>query len=241
MECNCPKWDRNGDMKLTDVTKKQLGTICETFMFNNMEKGDVLDILNDERTVLNSYCKDEVVFQPEQYSRSLAYVLKGTAEISMKNEQNESFPMRKIEEGSFFGVAALFNAETRYVTEIRAVTEMTVIFFRETLVEYCIRNYPDFAMNYVRFLGSRIQFLNRKISLLANSSSENSLITYLMNAARMFGEEFVLDISYTELAKNLNMGRSSLYRSLDDLENKGFIRRDGRKITLVNHEALRKK
>ena len=107
------------------------------------------------------------------------------------------------------------------------------------LVEECIRNHADFAMNYVRFLGSRIRFLNRKISLLANTSSESSLIGYLLNAASRFGEEFRLEVSYSQLARNLNMGRSSLYRALDDLEERNIIRRSGRNITLVNYEALK--
>ena len=95
-------------------------------------------------------------------------------------------------------------------------------------------------MNYVRFLSDRIRFLNRKINLLANSSSENSLIGYLLNAAGRFGEEFRLEVSYTELARNLNIGRSSLYRAMDDLEEKNIIKRKGRNITLVNYDALKK-
>ena len=227
-------------MKLTDVTKNQLSTICSTFMFEGMDNDVVLAVLQDDRVVCRSYLKGETVFRPEQYSRSLAYILKGSASISMETGSKDVFPMRKIEEGSFFGVAALFNDETRYVTEISAARDMKIIFFRESLVEECIRNYSDFAMNYVRFLGSRIRFLNRKISLLANTSSESSLIGYLLNAASRFGEEFRLEVSYSQLAKNLNMGRSSLYRALDDLEERNIIRRSGRNITLVNYDALKK-
>ena len=226
-------------MKLTDVTRSQLSDICSTFMFEGMDTETVLSVLQDDRVVCQGYLKGETVFRPEQYSRSLAYILKGSAAISMETGDGENFPMRKIEEGSFFGVAALFNEETRYVTEISAAKDMKIVFFRESLVEECIRNHPDFAMNYVRFLGDRIRFLNRKISLLANTSSESSLMGYLMNAASRFGEEFRIEVSYSQLAKNLNMGRSSLYRALDDLENRNIIRRSGRNITLVNYEALK--
>ena len=227
-------------MKLNEVTKSQLKEICETFLFENMDSKTVRTILQDERVLCRNYAKGETVFKPEQYSKSLAYILKGSASISMMTANRDEFPMRRIEEGSFFGVAALFNEETRYVTEIRAVKNMKIIFFQETLIEQCIREHAEFAMNYVRFLGSRIRFLNRKISLLANSSSENSLIGYLTNAASRFGESFRLEVSYSQLARNLNMGRSSLYRALDDLENRGIIVRQGRNITLLNQEALKR-
>ncbi|MBO4218964.1 MAG: Crp/Fnr family transcriptional regulator [Erysipelotrichaceae bacterium] len=226
-------------MKLSEVTKNQLKEICGTFLFENIDRKTVESILRDERVVCQQYAKGETVFKPEQYSKSLAYILKGTASISMLTADRDEFPMRRIEEGSFFGVAALFNQETRYVTEIRAAKNLKIIFFKESLVEQSIRENEEFAMNYVRFLGSRIRFLNRKISLLANSSSENSLIGYLTNAASRFGETFRLEVSYTQLARNLNMGRSSLYRALDDLENRGIITRQGRNITLLNQEALK--
>ena len=226
-------------MKLNSVTKNQLTQICSTFLFEKMDRDVILSILQDDRVVCQHYKRDEIVFEPEQYSRSLAYILKGSASISMETVKRDNFPMRKIEEGSFFGVAALFNEETKYVTEIKASKEMIVIFFRESLVEECIRKYEEFAMNYVRFLGSRIRFLNRKISLLANTSSQCSLIGYLLNAASRFGEEFRLEVSYAELAKALNMGRSSLYRALDELEGRNVIKRSGRNITLLNYEALK--
>ena len=41
-----------------------------------------------------------------------------------------------------------------------------------------------------------------------------------------------------ELAKRLNMGRSSLYRSLDSLVKDGRIVRDGREIRVIHKEEL---
>ncbi|MBR2600392.1 MAG: Crp/Fnr family transcriptional regulator [Erysipelotrichaceae bacterium] len=227
-------------MNLAGVTRKQLNQICSTFLFDGMKNSEILSILKDERAICTDYGKGEVIFRPQQYSRSLAYILKGAVSVSMQTGTRENFPMRKIEAGSFFGVAAMFNDDTPYVTEITAVKETRIIFFSEALVEQCIREHEVFAMNYVRFLSDRIRFLNRKINLLANSSSENSLIGYLLNAAGRFGEEFRLEVSYTELARNLNIGRSSLYRAMDDLEEKNIIRRKGRNIILVNYDALKK-
>ncbi|MCR5067491.1 MAG: Crp/Fnr family transcriptional regulator [Erysipelotrichaceae bacterium] len=227
-------------MKLNEVTKNQLKALCGTFMFENMDRKTVLAILQDERVSCRQYEKGETVFQPEEYCKSLAYLLKGSATISMQTADKNSFPMRRIDEDGFCGVAALFNDEPKYVSEIKAIKKLKVVFFQESLVEECIRKYDEFAMNYIRFLGNRIRFLNRKISLLANSSSQNSLIGYLTNAANRFGETFRLEVSYTELARNLNMGRSSLYRALEDLENRGLIRRQGRNITLIKQKLLKK-
>ena len=228
------------NMLVKELSRKQLNQISTTFMFENMDQNSVLAILKDERTVLRRYGRGEKVFDPQQYNRSLAYILKGKATVTMQKDGQSSFPMRQLENGSFFGIAALFNRSEDYVSEITAATELKIVFFQEELVEECIRGYPEFAMNYVRFQSDRIHFLNRKINLLASTSSQNSLAGYLFNAASRFGEQFRLEVSYSQLAKNLNMGRSSLYRALDDLEERGIISRNGRNITLVNYHALKK-
>ena len=46
--------------------------------------------------------------------------------------------------------------------------------------------------------------------------------------------------SLTALAKALDIGRASLYRALDKLENEGTILRDGRRITVLSTDDLLK-
>ena len=227
-------------MLIKEISRKHLNQIIMASMFENMDHQKVMAILKDDRTVLRHYKRGETVFDPRQYNRCLAYIMKGKATVTLQKEGQNSLPMRRLDEGSFFGIAALFNSSDEYVSEITAVTDLNIILFDEDLIEECIRDYPNFAMNYVRFQSERIRFLNRKINLLASTSSHNSLTGYLLNAASRFGEKFRLEVSYSELAKYLNMGRSSLYRALDDLQERGVISRNGRNITLINYQALKK-
>ena len=49
----------------------------------------------------------------------------------------------------------------------------------------------------------------------------------------------ILPGSLTELAQTLNIGRSSLYRSLDALTASGAVRREGRRIFVDDPARLR--
>lgn len=42
-----------------------------------------------------------------------------------------------------------------------------------------------------------------------------------------------IPVSMVELAQSLNIGRSSLYRSLDALESEGWIHREGKSIRIT--------
>ncbi len=218
-------------MKLDILTRKQLEMIMHSAMFDGLTERDVCLILQDDRTQCLSFSRDEVIYDLNDYSRALGFVLKGG--VAAHNAMG--YLMNRMPEGSYFGVAALFNAENRYVSEIRAEKESQIILIGEPLVEECIGRYSRFAMNYIRFLGSRILFLNNRISLMTSSSNTGRLMSYLLNMADRQGEQLQLQVSYSQLSRSLNMGRSSLYRALDELENEGIIRREGKRITLLNY------
>lgn len=218
-------------MELDIFTKKQLDMISRSAMFAGLDEQQTAAILQDERCRLETFMKDEVIYDLEAYSRALGYVVKGG--VAAHNAMG--YLMNRMPQGSYFGVAALFNAENRYVSEIRAEKESQILLIEESLVEQCITRYPVFAMNYIRFLSSRILFLNRRISLITSSSNTGRLLGYLLNAAERQGEQLQLQVSYSQLSRSLNMGRSSLYRALDELQSQGVITREGKKITLLNY------
>ncbi len=224
-------------MNVFNLNSRQLQNLSETQIFKGVSIDDIKSVLSEEMVVLHSYQKGQLVYQPDEYSRSLVYILNGSALISTTNGSS-GYQMRKIKENEFFGVAALFNDEDKYVSQIKALKNMDLIFFQEQIVQKCITKYPRFALNYVSFLTDRIRFLNKKIRLITASSNKNRVIEYLLSHPKQLGDSFKLEISLSQLSKNLNMGRSSLYRVLDELESNNIIHRDGKNISLRDYEKL---
>ena len=226
------------DIKL--INSRQLNRMLGSDLFKGMKKEDLLRILEDDRVTISSYKRGEDIYDQKIFSRSLAYILDGTATVYMPNGSDQDLPMRRISKNGFFGVAALFNDEPEYVSKIVAGTDVSIVFFSQDIVEEIIRTDPGFSMNMIRFLSDRVRFLNGRISLLSNSSSTDSVADYLVSRALKMGNEFDLEVSYTTLAKALNISRSSLYRSFEELEKNGLISREGKTITVNDLTALEK-
>ena len=90
-------------------------------------------------------------------------------------------------------------------------------------------------MNYVRFLSDRIRFLNSKIATFTADSAKSKLMRYLVSQAELQNNpegNVVLPVSCQKLAESLNIGRASLYRAFEQLENDGLIRRSGKAVAL---------
>ena len=92
-----------------------------------------------------------------------------------------------------------------------------------------------FLYHYLDFLSGRIRFLNRKIGYLTAGSAERRLALYLASFQK---QELVLKDSISSLSELLDIGRASLYRAFDALEEQGLIRREGRSILVPDLKAL---
>jgi CRP-like cAMP-binding protein len=87
-------------------------------------------------------------------------------------------------------------------------------------------------------LAGRVRFLNRKIQCFTAGSAERRLALWLLSEEE---EVITLPSSLTTLSDMLDIGRASLYRALDKLENSGLISREGRNIALLSPDEILKK
>ena len=85
-------------------------------------------------------------------------------------------------------------------------------------------------------MSKKVVYLNRKISTLVAGSAEKKLVAYLLEIE--LDSVCSINVSMSALADMLNVGRASLYRAIDDLENRGLIKKNGKMIIISDYNAL---
>ena len=174
-----------------------------------------------------TYDKGDVIYDSTLARRALALVLEGDVRVL-----HGRVVMNDLHPGDVFGAAALFGDDEPYPSQVVAVTRCRMAFFEQEAVAALMATHPRVAENYVRFLSDRIRFLNRRLSALTAGQAGGKLWRFLLThrdadgAVRLAG-------GMTELAESLDMGRSSLYRSLQALTAAGKIRRQGKTILVL--------
>lgn len=201
------------------------GVLAEHFLFRGAEE------LLDEAAALpvQTYRRGETVCDGESGRRALGVVLEGQAEAVAS--AREEAVLTVFAPGGTFGAAALFGGNG-YVSLIRAVTVCRVVYLPEELLRQWFGRCPQMAANYITFLSDRVRFLNGKIAILTQDSAQHRLYRWLQancDGAGRLPEK----LSMTRLAATLSMGRTSLYRALEELERAGLIVRDGKKMEVV--------
>ena len=198
------------------------------FLFDGLPMDALLRIVGEP----SRFARGEVIYSEGDFRRALVVIAAGRVEISRCAEDGRRIPLNRLTAGQVFGVAALYGAGERYVSEVTAVTNCAVYFVTQEQMTALFAAYPVVAENYIRFLSDRIRFLNARIAEYTAGGADERVWRWLEGHV---GEDgcVLLPGSLSGLARALDIGRTSLYRSLEHLETCGAIRRDGAAIYLV--------
>ncbi len=218
------------------LNKQNLEALAESALFAGYSENELAALLERYGCEKQDFAKGEVIYSPQSFRRDLAVLLSGRVLVT---KADGGLVVSTLESGSIFGAAALFNAEEDYVSCLTARVKSEVLFFTQECVRALIDNEERFRLNYITYLSYRIRFLSAKIDSLVQGSGEKKLSSYLL--AQMDGGSLVNPgCSMTELAARLNMGRASLYRELQKMEEQGVIARRSRCILVRDAERLTK-
>ena len=162
----------------------------------------------------------------------LLVLLSGRAEV-----RKGSLLLRDLSAGDVTGVSVLFGGDSHMETDVAASGRMSVLFLPREAVEKAILADPVLTERYIRFLSSRIRFLNGVIGRFSGSRVTERTAHYLLEQAGEKGLRF--EFAPSRAARELDVGRASVYRALDDLQREGCIEKEGRQILLKDPDRLR--
>ena len=189
------------------------------FLFKNAEKAVEETVFSKPK----SYKKGQVIYCRETFENSIGVLLSGKAKATTAT--NDGL-LTRFGKGDVFGVAAVFGAKEEYISTIVAESDCVVQFIEQDVLTMLFEKYPVISVNYIAFLSSKIRFLNEKLSIMMQDRAQARLYEYLLKNDGYSGK-------MTALANILCMGRTSLYRRVEALEQKQLIVRDDGKIKVI--------
>ncbi len=159
-------------------------------------------------------------------SGMIGIITNGTATVKRLNDIGDSITIRTMSGGELFGAASMFGNWKDGMSSIVAKEDCYVLYITEQTFTSLLKQYPQISLNYIEYLSDRIRFLNRKLDAFTAKSTEERLYEFLLSQSS--GDGIVtLGFGMAELARRLNVGRTSIYRDIESLESKGLINRDG--------------
>ncbi len=209
---------------MSDIYEKAISQLKNHKIFRRAAAETVHKAVENSRTVL--FNKGETIFSRGSEEKLLGLIIEGSASVL-----KDRLVVSRLSAGEVFGTVTLFGDDEGFVNDIEADGKCTVLFIGSDIVRRMIADEPAVALGYIEYLSNRVYFLNKRIEAFTAGRAEDKLYILLTSGADDTGR---CDIgSFSELAKKLDIGRATLYRSLDILEASGKIKRNGKTIYLL--------
>lgn len=173
--------------------------------------------------------KGATIDVPRASGGALGILLSGSARVKRTGAGGKEQTCNRLVVGDAFGAATLFSEEAA-ASAVTAEKNCIVQFVPEKVLISLIHTFPRVGENLARFLADRIRFLNRSLNGLRGGTAADRLLAHLRTLADGRGTLTLPPLS--ALAAKLDMGRTSIYRALDELEQSGALTKTGKTVTL---------
>ena len=205
-------------------------------LFKNVEKETITKYLCDDNIELKTYPASQTIIS-RQNNLQIFAIVSGTVQILSQNESHKVI-LKTSGAGTIFGVANIFTKDALFPSTVIAKKQTTVLIISHSVFVNMLKSEASLMNNYLEFLSNKIIYLNKKISSYTAGNNESKLL-YFLNENEIDGT-VALDMSLSDIAIMLNMGRASLYRALDKLEAENLIKRNGKTINILNKQNFKK-
>lgn len=255
-------------MKLVPKRSKQFEVLRRMFLFDHVKMEVAESVFQSPICECFEFEQDEFIYTRNNFRRCMGLVVSGKVRavkhaqegdpalsggyVSAGSFSGEVRTVKHSQEGGIillntfssggvFGVAGLFQNSSEYVSDVQAIRRSRVLFLPEELLRSLFRREPMTAENYIAYLTTRICFLNNRIDIFTGGSAEQRLAGFLLSVCPKESPHiYHLPFTYLELAETLNIGRASLYRAMDSLQQYGVLQRNGRDLSILDPDVLRR-
>lgn len=205
------------------------------------EERDSLSASLKPRRVL----KNQPVFLQGDPGDEMYLLLSGRIRICCESLTGREITLAVLTDGGFFGEMVLLDGEVRSATAI-AESNGQLLVLRRTDFQSFLQGSPTASISLLAFLSKRLRRSNEKIQDLALLTVRERLAALLFDMAQKEGEPRGAEpgvllpkgVSHKSLSGLLGTTRETVSRMCQELKQSGTIEQQGRRIAVLDLEAL---
>jgi CRP-like cAMP-binding protein len=212
--------------------------IARVPLFEGLPPGQIEDlamIVTDQ-----VFRKGETIFSEGEDGNGFYVVITGRVKIFKLSPEGKEQILHFFGPGEPFGEVPVF-AGQHFPANAEALEESRIFFFsRKSFVDLVKRN-PSLALNMLAVLSKRLRRFAALIDDLSLKEVPGRLAAYLLYLSDQYkgSKDLELPITKTQLASLLGTIPETLSRILGKLSSQGLIETDGRRVRILEKEALR--
>lgn len=184
--------------------------------------------------------KGEIIFREGDEVKGIYFVYEGTVKVH-KHWGDKELILRFAKKGNIIGHRGL-GKDLFYPVSGTAIEPTTVCFVDLDFFQASLKINHDFLYELMQFFASELKESERNMRNLAHMTVKGRIVQALLTLEEKFtttSEGFInLSISRQDLASFAGTTYETVFRTLNELSNDGLIITKGKKIGIINRQAL---
>lgn len=204
-------------------------------LFSNISEKNKQRICHILEAATLTFPKNCQILSSVKHSIFIGYISSGSVQIRRLDSNGNLTVLEDLEEESIFDTSIYSLQKDEY--EIITKEDTTLIAFeKDQMIQLDITHpfYYQFIQNFLQISMEKLSLQNEHIAILSQKSIRNKLLAYFKITSKKRGTKILyLDLSYSNLANYLAVDRCAMARELKSLEDEGFIKKEGKRISLL--------
>lgn len=204
----------------------------------NLDAASTRDLAAESRIV--TAVKGEDIFAEGDACRGMFLLIEGQMKIYRAAPSGREQIIAIEGPGATIAELPMFDGEP-YPASCAAMEDSRLLLIPREAFEELLRRKPEIAIETIRLLGHRLRGLVTLVEELSLLEVPQRLAKYLLAVQERRGSTFTLTQSNQEIASRLGTVREIVSRCLHRLEQQGVIAIQGRRIRIIDDQALRER
>ena len=206
---------------------------------------------SEARTLLESMVpvelsRGDVLFREGEPGDRLYVIAQGKIKLGRRSSDGRENLLSVLGPGEMFGELSLFDPGPRTATASSVADALCYELRHEALVDW-VTAHPAVATQLLGALARRLRRTNETLADLVFSDVPGRVAKALLDLSTRFGEKsddgvrVAHDLTQEELAQLVGASRETVNKALADFAARGWVRREGRAVVLLDLDRLERR
>jgi CRP/FNR family cyclic AMP-dependent transcriptional regulator len=189
-----------------------------------------------------SYPRSAFIVRAGEETDALYIILSGRVKVLIPDDQGREVILAMMGPNDFFGEMGLLDDQPRSAS-VETLEACQMLRFSKSGFIGCIKDNFDLAMIIIRNLVKRLREADRKIESLALIDVYGRVARLLLDQAEEIEGQWIVRSAppKQEIARMIGASREMVSRVVKDLQQRGYIRAEKRKVFLLDKISMTKR
>ena len=202
-------------------------------LFEGFSDNEIIDLMHAIRYRVTRLFKGDFLFVAGEDCIHANILIDGDVVAYLEGASDRYIRMSTFHAGNMFAPAFLFAQERRYPVTVQATANTKVLRIHSADFERLLELDSRLTKNFAVILSNLIAGLTKKVRMLLLSVRDKIVFFLKEEQRRQQSNTILLSMSRQELADHFSIQKYSLQRALNELQESGAIRIDGKTIEIL--------